>query len=372
MSTNTARSRAIDAQNDEIDKSQSRAIAARETEKARPRNALEIMAQRLDVSVGALKDTLLKTVFKDCTDAEFIAMVAISNEYELNPLMREIYAFPKKGGGIQAIVGYDGWITIANRHPAFDGYETEHSLDEKGNIVAAEGIVYRNDRSHPTKKMIYLKEFKRNTGPWNDSPSHMLDLRCFCHSIRLALGVSLGVEGEEVDFANGPVHDISPARLPDNRTLAQQLGDEIPNHDKNTGEIIEGKPESRADDSDPGEGAGGFTEVDEDTARALDAGADLNDGTLSDENPNAEEGPADEQRGETEDQDDVPVWKTKCIEIRNRITAATTLDEAKAVEKNWLNKVRGGVPDGEQVTDNIEKAIAAAKKRIKAEAESDG
>ncbi len=67
----------------------------------------------------------------------------------------------------------------------------------------------------------------------------------------------------------------------------------------------------------------------------------------------------------------MPVWKTKCIEIYNRISATTTLDEVKAVEKDWLNKVRGGVPDGEHVTDNIEKAMAAAKKRIKAEAEAE-
>lgn len=57
----------------------------------------------------------------------------------------------------------------------------------------------------------------------------------------------------------------------------------------------------RGDQIDPATGevygrdSRGFTEVDEETARALDAG---NDGTLSDENPTAEEGKGAEQSGE--------------------------------------------------------------------------
>ena len=283
----SARALATATECQSIDASQQRALAARADEQ-RPRNALESLAHRLNVSPSSLQNTLKNTAFKGCSDAEFIALVIISNAYELNPLLREIYAFPKKGGGIQAIVGYDGWIKIANTHPQFDGIEFVHIEDGNGNLKAIEGILFRKDRNHPTKKMVYLKEFKRNTDPWNNSPYHMLDVRCFCHTVRLGLGVSLGVEGDEnLDVEGGTVAAQS---VPSRQSLAQELNDEIPDfgkraqaqHDPETGEVL--KTDGR-----------GMTEVDEETARQLDVG---NDGTLSDENPTAAEGPADEQRGE--------------------------------------------------------------------------
>jgi hypothetical protein len=113
--------------------------------------ALESLSARLDVSPGSLQQTLMQTAFKGCSQAEFIALVIVSNTYNLNPLLRELYAFPKKGGGIQAIVGYDGWIKIANAHPQYDGFEAEHIEDANGDLKAIEGILHRKDRSHPTK-----------------------------------------------------------------------------------------------------------------------------------------------------------------------------------------------------------------------------
>lgn len=254
----TARQLAIQNENRQIDESAGRAAAA-----AKPRTALEILAARLDVTPSSLQETLVNTVFKGCSKAEFVALVVVSNTYELNPLLREIYAFPKKGGGIQAIVGYDGWIKIANRHEQFDGFESLHTEDENGNLKAIEGVLYRKDRAHPTKKLVYLKEFKRNTDPWNNSPRHMLDVRCFCQTVRLGFGVSLGVEGVD-DIDGGDIVSTPTPTLPTQQTLAEELDDEIPALrqeevvDEGTGEVIE------TDDS-------GMSQVDEETARALDA-----------------------------------------------------------------------------------------------------
>lgn len=260
--TQTARQVAIANENRAIDES-----TARATEAAKPRTAIEALASRLSVSSGSLQNTLKNTVFKGCSEAEFVALVIVANTYNLNPLLREIYAFPKKGGGIQAIVGYDGWIRIANDHPQFDGIEFVHIEDGNGNLKAIEGVLHRKDRQHPTKKMIYLKEFKRNTEPWNNSPHHMLDVRCFCHTVRLGLGVSLGIEDDESLYADGGTLQGGPAVVPSSKSLGEELGDEIPNFDKPPVEYV---------DADTGEittdPATGMTEVDEETARKLDAG----------------------------------------------------------------------------------------------------
>ncbi len=346
MRTATARDRAIANENRQIDESTSRAIAARDS-KNRPRNALEAMASRFNVSAGALKDTLMKTAFSACrSEAEFISLVIVANTYNLNPLTKEIYAFPKKGGGIQPMVSYDGWIKIMNEHSQFDGIEFNHTLDDRGNIIAAEGIIYRKDRSRPTKKLIYLKEFKKNSEPWNNSPSHMLDVRCLCHTARIAFGVNAGIEGEEFEGAviEGAAQPI--ASLPTRQTLADELDDEIPTFDQDTGEVY-------ATDSR------GMTEVDEETARRLDS----NDGTLSDDNPTAEEGPEQGQRGEQVEEEEAP-WQKAARSIRDAVAAAKSIKVLEAIERDWTNKVMNGVPD-DAVVRMIDGEIAMKRKFLR-------
>ncbi|MFK5282551.1 recombinase RecT, partial [Lacticaseibacillus paracasei] len=72
-----------------------------------------------------LMATLKATVFKNATDNELLALVVVANEYRLNPLTKEIYAFQAKGGGIVPVVSVDGWVSMVNDHPAMDGMEFE-------------------------------------------------------------------------------------------------------------------------------------------------------------------------------------------------------------------------------------------------------
>lgn len=337
-----ARTAAIANENNEIEASQTRAIAAREAER-RPRNALEALAKRLDVHPKSLTDTLSKTVFKGANDAEFTALVVVANAYNLNPILREIYAFPKKGGGISAVIGYDGWVRIMNENPQFDGIEFNHTLDDKGSIVAVEGVIYRKDRSRPIKKIVYLKEFKRNTEPWNNSPSHMLDVRCLCQTVRLAFGVSAGVEGDESLDVDGGA--LTAQSLPSRQTLAEELNDEIPAFDKETGEVA----------------PTGMTEVSEETARELDA----NDGTLDEGNPTAAEGPADEQRGEDHN-DDKPAWFGKVQWIRTAVAQAKNKQHLKDADDEFT-RIRVGLPD--EVIEELDALVTAKRNALSKNAE---
>mgnify|MGYP000390822908 CR=1 FL=1 len=45
----------------------------------------------------------------DCTREELISCLVVANEHDLNPLTKEIYAFPDKNNGIVPVVGVDGW-----------------------------------------------------------------------------------------------------------------------------------------------------------------------------------------------------------------------------------------------------------------------
>lgn len=319
------RTQAYAAEAASIEASQGRAIAAREAEQSRPRNALEALAGRLQVSPGGLKKTLMQTVFSACrSEEEFIALTIVANTYDLNPLTKEIYAFPKKGGGIQPMIGYDGWVKIMNNHPQFDGIEYNHTIDDKGNIVAVEGVIYRKDRSRPIKKIVYLKEFKKGTEPWNNSPAHMLDVRCLCHTVRLAFGVSAGIEGDDEGITVDGGH-LESQSLPSRRSLAEELGDEIPTFDNQTGEVRDEAPRNAA----------GMTEVGEDEARALDAAQTLND----------IDGPLDQGEPDAEPQhDDKPAWWAKVQWIKDATAKARNKQQLKDADDEFT-RIRAGLPD---------------------------
>lgn len=346
MRTSTARERAIANENAQIDASASRALAARKAQEvaAPKRNALEAMASRLDVSPGALKSTLMNTVFSGCrNESEFIALVIVSNTYGLNPLLKEIYAFPTKGGGITPMVSVDGWIKLMHSHPNFDGIEFEDIAGEDGRVFAIEATIYRTDKTRPTKVIEYLDECKGNTGPWQKSPLRMLRHRALIQCARIAFGFS-GLSDDTV-IDGGDITPM-PQSLPTRQSLAEELNDEIPTFDRDTGEVYE--TDSR-----------GMTEVDEETARALDAG---NDGTLSDDNPHAEEGPSQDQRGESNVEE--PGWVKAANGIRASVAAAKTIKAIENIERDWTNRVMNGVPD-EDVIRTIDNEISAKKRALK-------
>lgn len=159
-------------------------------------SAINLMAARMSVEPAKLYETLKNTVFSKATNDELLALVVVSNEYGLNPFLKEIYAFPAKGGGIVPIVSVDGWNKMLVNHPDFDGLEFTDNVNEEGELVSCTAIVYHKKRTHPTRITEYLAECKRNTEPWNNMPHRMLRNRTLCQASRVAFGFS-GVKHEE-------------------------------------------------------------------------------------------------------------------------------------------------------------------------------
>lgn len=169
------------------------------------------MASRCNVDPAKLHSTLKNTVFKGATDDELLALVVTANTYELNPILKELYAFPKKGGGITPMVGVDGWIKIANRQPNFDGLAVDVFGDGK-TPTHATGTIYLKDRTHPVKVTEYFEECKRNTDPWNQMPRRMLRNKAIIQAIRLAFGVSGIHDEDEARDISGHVQIVSGAK----------------------------------------------------------------------------------------------------------------------------------------------------------------
>jgi len=78
------------------------------------RSLLTTLANRYELEPKKLLETLKATVFENrATEAEMIAFLTVAKNYDLDPFRNEIYAFRKQGGGIQPLVGIDGWLSVS-------------------------------------------------------------------------------------------------------------------------------------------------------------------------------------------------------------------------------------------------------------------
>lgn len=161
-------------------------------------NVLVAAASRFEMVPAEFERTLKATVVPgNITNEQFTAFLMVANEYGLNPLLKEIYAFPSQRGGIQPIVSIDGWIKIINRHEQFDGLEFVDTTNEKGELVAVTAKIYRKDRRHPVVVTEYMAECRGNTDPWRKFPARMLRHKATIQCARYAFGFSGIVDEDE-------------------------------------------------------------------------------------------------------------------------------------------------------------------------------
>lgn len=227
------------------------ATATANAKPARRATALDLMAARLNIEPASLKNTLQSTVFRvkvgdtyrSCTDEEFAALIIVANEYGLNPLTKQIYAFPAKGGGIVPVVSVDGWIHLMNGHPQFDGIEFNDIADDKGGLLAIETVIYRKDRSRPIRVTEYLDECRRKTEPWDKSPARMLRHKSLIQCNRIAFGFS-GIHSDDDDEVVSDL-GVDDAAL---RNVTPPRRDQALGWDETTGEIHEDASEIKTDE----------------------------------------------------------------------------------------------------------------------------
>lgn len=176
-------------------------------------SAINMMAARLNVDGSKLLDTLKSTVFQKASNEELLALVVVANEYGLNPFLKEMYAFPAKGGGIVPIVSVDGWNKMLIRQPDFDGIEFEMADSQDGTPYSCTATIYVKNRQRPMKVTEYFDECKRNTEPWTNMPRRMLRNRTLCQASRMAFGFS-GIYHEDEAAAIPVEATVFPTQPP--------------------------------------------------------------------------------------------------------------------------------------------------------------
>ena len=195
----------------------------KKTEAAVPQrpSLIRRVAEKFHVDADKLLDTLKATAFRQqdgkepVTNEQMMMLLHIADKYDLDPFVKQLYAYPDKHKGIVPIVGVDGWISIARRHPDFKGYdfryadETEIPEGGKECPVWCEVIIrLKDDQGIAVREYLdecYRPPFKKKNdkggeytieGPWQSHTKRMLRWKTLIQGIRLAFGIA-GIYDED-------------------------------------------------------------------------------------------------------------------------------------------------------------------------------
>lgn len=188
------------------------------TQQNRTTSPFQVMAGRLNIDESAVKNLIINSLMKakngaNVSDDEIFAFMAISNEYRLNPITKEIYAFNNRGA-IQPIVSIDGWLKVINSHPQFDGMEFDDQVNDDGELLAVTCSIFRKDRTKPTQVTEYMNECRGTSEPWKKWPARMLRHKAAIQGARYAFGLSGIVDPDEAEriesTADQPMRRLEP------------------------------------------------------------------------------------------------------------------------------------------------------------------
>ena len=161
-----------------------------------------------DDEARALAQRLMPQFPKDLTNEQALEVARVALAYGLDPFLGEL--IPYQG---RPYLTFDGRIRIADRHPAYDGYDlvpvTGEELDalrpQQGESIW-KCVVYRKDRSRPTIA------YGRAGGPHEKNPLAkqdpvtMAQKRAIHRALRAAFPVP--IPGVEVEITDGQVRAI--------------------------------------------------------------------------------------------------------------------------------------------------------------------
>lgn len=201
---------------------------------------IQLMAAKYSMEPAQYANAVKKTAMPgNATNEEFAAFLMVAHEYKLNPLLKEIYAFPKKGGGIAPMVSIDGWVNIINSNSMLEGFSFEMHHDDKANLIACTCTMKRKDRSMPTVVTEYLAECIRGTEPWK-MKYRMLRHKALIQAARYCFGLS-GIYDED-EAQDQMMKNITPTPMarPELKDFVQPADTQLAETEKvdaETGEI---------------------------------------------------------------------------------------------------------------------------------------
>jgi len=166
------------------------------------------------VSSVEIDEKLLRSIMPPrATSADAAAFARLCRKLDLDPWLKEVYALPSRRGGMDYIVGIDGWCKIITTHPRFRGVEFQEEPDEGGNLVSIVCTLHVDGWIKPVVVRERLAECARPTDPWRQMPARMLRHAALKQAGRIAFGLAGITDHDEHQAAEATVHTDSAPRL---------------------------------------------------------------------------------------------------------------------------------------------------------------
>lgn len=161
-------------------------------------------------------DTIRRTVAEGASDEELKMFLHLSQAYGLDPFAKDIW-FIKAGGKPIIMTSRDGYLTIANRNPHFEGMEADvvyagdtfektkdgvrhvYGTQNRGGPIGAYAVVSRDDRKMPTYVFAPFKDYNKGSGTWRQYPHAMILKVAEAMALKRAFSISGMVTQEELD-----------------------------------------------------------------------------------------------------------------------------------------------------------------------------
>lgn len=174
------------------------------------------------------------------TDAECKIFLETCRAYHLNPFTKEAYLihYDSKNDDTAStiVLGKSCYAQMAERHPAFDGFEAGVIVLSDGQLFNREGSivyegeellggwakVYRKDRSRPSYDEVKLSEYNTGKSLWAAKPATMIRKVALVHALREAFPSTYGVTYDESELnvevdAEGVARELDEPALPAHR-----------------------------------------------------------------------------------------------------------------------------------------------------------
>ena len=187
------------------------------------------------------------------TDAECKIFLETCRAYRLNPFTREAYLihYDNKSDETPAtiVLGKNCYLQMAERHPAYDGFEAGVIVLNESGVEYREGSivyedeellggwakVYRKDRSRPNYEEVKLSEYNTGKSLWASKPATMIRKVALVHALREAFPSTYGLTYDESEIsvevdAEGTARELdddAPRSLPRSRKVPSKPAVEI-------------------------------------------------------------------------------------------------------------------------------------------------
>ena len=187
------------------------------------------------------------------TDAECKIFLETCRAYRLNPFTREAYLihYDNKNDDTPCtiVLGKNCYLQMAERHPAYDGFEAgvivlnESGVEYREGSIVYEGEellggwarVYRKDRTRPSYDEVKFSEYNTGKSLWAAKPVTMIRKVALVHALREAFPSTYGLTYDESEIsvevdAEGTARELdddAPRSLPRSRKVPSKPAVEI-------------------------------------------------------------------------------------------------------------------------------------------------